>query len=436
MKIAIQASRQQGGALIVTLVITGLIGFTLGSYLKLTSAQNQSLMRSLSWNSSISVAEAGLEEGLTHLTRNTMAHLGADYWTRTQYPTFGGAVQPGTYYVKQRELGDTYYRVAISETSPPILLAEGYVRSPLSTNYIMRAIRVTTQGQSMFPKGLVAKGAIDLNGQNVKSDSFDSQDPNHSTDGKYDPAKKKDNGDMATNSGITGIFNVGNANIYGHASTGPGGSVTVGSNGAVGDSAWQASHNGIQPGWVTDDMNVQFPDVTVPFTSGYSTPSGNPLSITSSGNWQITGDLYKSVVVQANVQAVLVITGDVSLTGNNDYIQIKSGASLVMYVQGANAKIAGQGVVNETGDASKFLYMGLPSNTSLAFSGNANFIGAIYAPNAAFTLGGGGNDIKDFSGAGVVSTVKMNGHFNFHYDENLGRTLRNPSFVITSWNEI
>jgi choice-of-anchor A domain-containing protein len=133
---------------------------------------------------------------------------------------------------------------------------------------------------------------------------------------------------------------------------------------------------------------------------------------------------------------VLVITGDVSLTGNNDRIELKSGSSLVMYVQGANAKIAGQGVINETGDASKFLYMGLPSNTSLSFSGNANFIGAIYAPNAAFTLGGGGNDIKDFSGAGVVSSVKMNGHFKFHYDENLGRTLRNPSFVITSWNEI
>jgi len=52
---------------------------------------------------------------------------------------------------------------------------------------------------------------------------------------------------------------------------------------------------------------------------------------------------------------------------------------------------------------------------------NANFVGAIWAPQADFTLGGGGNNTYDFIGAVVTRSVKLNGHFNFHFDENLER---------------
>ena len=46
-------------------------------------------------------------------------------------------------------------------------------------------------------------------------------------------------------------------------------------------------------------------------------------------------------------------------------------------------------------------------------------MGTIYAPHADFTLGGGGKDTIDFVGSSVTKTVKMNGHYKFHYDENL-----------------
>ena len=64
------------------------------------------------------------------------------------------------------------------------------------------------------------------------------------------------------------------------------------------------------------------------------------------------------------------------------------------------------------------------------------FLGTIYMPEADFTLGGGGNDAIDFIGAVVAKNIKMNGHFNFHYDEALGRNGPRRGFVITSWNEI
>ena len=60
----------------------------------------------------------------------------------------------------------------------------------------------------------------------------------------------------------------------------------------------------------------------------------------------------------------------------------------------------------------------------------------IYAPNAAFTLNGGGNNAIDFVGASVSSTVTMNGHFNFHYDEALGRIGARRGYIITGWGEL
>jgi hypothetical protein len=36
----------------------------------------------------------------------------------------------------------------------------------------------------------------------------------------------------------------------------------------------------------------------------------------------------------------------------------------------------------------------------------------------------------------VTSTVFMNGHFNFHYDEDLARRGPQNLFVVTAWNEV
>jgi hypothetical protein len=133
--------------------------------------------------------------------------------------------------------------------------------------------------------------------------------------------------------------------------------------------------------------------------------------------------------------ATLYVVGDISLTGQSQ-ITIAPGGSLKLYVGGANAKFAGAGIMNESGDATKFSYLGLPSNTSIAINGNASFTGTFYAPNADLSLNGGGNDIYDLVGATVTKTTSMHGHFKFHYDEKLA-TLAGPvRYRVASWNEL
>lgn len=412
-------------------MVVVLIGVTLASYLKLVANQNLSIQRSQNWNGAIPVAEAGIEEAMAHLNKNGTNRT-ADGW-----------VVEGTNVVKERTIGQNKYKVAISkDLEPPVIICNGQVVIPNNANTMARGVKVGTTNDALFAKGMVAKGKIELSGNRIKTDSFDSSDPSYSTNGRYDAAKSKDNGDVATNLSVEDSLDVWNADIYGHASTGPGGSVKIGPNGSVGNNAWHAAgKKGLQPGWFKDDMNVQFPDVPLPFSGGGFSPNNGTVGgitykyILGNGNYELSSlSLSGQDKVLVTGDAVLLVNGDVSMSGNS-FIQLRTNATLQLYVKGASASIAGNGVINDSGKASSFGYWGLNSNKSLKLSGNAAFTGTIYAPYAAFTMGGGGNNTYDFVGASMTDTVNMNGHFNFHYDEALGKYGPRRGYTIVSWTE-
>ena len=73
----------------------------------------------------------------------------------------------------------------------------------------------------------------------------------------------------------------------------------------------------------------------------------------------------------------------------------------------------------------------------MTWSGNASYIGTVYAPEAQFTLNGGGaGSTSDYQGSCIVNSVVMNGHFNFHYDENLKRTGPVSGYTVSYWKEL
>ena len=446
----IRQGRQEGSVLIVVVVVMALAGITLGSYLQLVANQNLSVTRSMAWNSAISVAEGGIEEAMAHVNHNG-TNRAVDGWTDTgiiiHTPMVGTNLTiPANYVSRERVVGDNKYVVYVTrDMDPPIIYAEGYVAHPQTGDYLPRPriIRATTESDFLFTKGMVAKGQIDLSGNNIKTDSFDSSSDEYSTDGKYDSSKAKDGGDVATNSAVIDSLNVWNADIYGKVSTGPGGSVKIGKNGSVGSKAWHdAGNSGIEEGYFSDDMNVQFPEVQAPFSGGGWSPDTsvvvdgtNYTYVVGTGNYQMNSlSMSGGGNMLVNGDAVLYITGNVSLSGQS-YIYIESGASLQMYVAGTSTSIGGSGVMNGDAKASSFGYWGLPSNTSVSMHGNAAFTGTIYAPQAALTLGGGGNNNYDFVGSTITKTVKMNGHFQFHYDEALKSFGPRRGYTIASWNE-
>ncbi|HEX5221700.1 MAG TPA: collagen-binding domain-containing protein [Verrucomicrobiae bacterium] len=585
MKIILSQRHQHAASLVTVLVACGIVSMSIAGYLALITQQSQLSARSQTWNMAIAISEAGVEEGLEHLNSNS-ADLGADNWNAE-----------GPIYSRTRTFPDgNSYTVTIDNTQPisPTITSRAYISTrgfaqnrPQvfvaaaginlgASQPLTRAVRVTTSRSGLFLAAMVAKKSIDLNGNGILTDSFDSTLPALSTNGKYDPAKAGDLGDVASNAGIIGVVSVQNANIYGHVHTGPGGTATVGSQGAVGSHAWQSAGNkGIQPGWATEDANFTFPDTTAPYSTGLpplkdqdivspvgvatnvtyvngtptfplAAPSGYTLSpivtnsatITStvypgSKSGMITNTSYNTVTtypgaipglvtnyasfttvssypgptpglttnyngsgkkimgysyatsfnytyptyayrypeltysynlysgtiqyatnhfdyvlqsgdyyateltgkVYVGGKARLVLPNGLNMSGNDQFVLGMLG-HLTMYVGGNSLTVGGNGVLNPNGFAGNFIVYAAPSVTTFTLNGNGEFTGVIVAPNAHAQMNGGGNAVQDFIGALMVNSVKMNGHFQFHYDEALARMPATGRFLITSWDEI
>jgi hypothetical protein len=308
-------------------------------------------------------------------------------------------------------------------------------------------------------------------------------------------------------------MNTGNADIFGHVSTGPGGSISIGPNGAVGSTNWVLSgNNGVESGWSKDDMNVAFPDVEPPWNGGAFTPTGGwvtNVSVTFATNANIISSVVFPVVVgyaiATNYQTTStypvgspgpVITNysggrprsytypvfsyststvatnttvtatyyDVLITQPGNYqlanlsgtIYVSANATLyvtttlqmdglviappsgklALYSSAPNVLLSGNNSANDAGTAYTFSFWGTPAVTNIQFSGNADFTGTIYAPNADFRLNGGGNNPIDFIGASITKSARMNGHFNFHYDEALRVMGPFRGYIVSSWVEL
>src|ERR1051326_3758918 len=64
-----ETSRNAGSVLLVTLLLSIIMGVTLGGYLIMALTQNRSVVRSQTWNSSIALTEAGVEDGLQEINK-------------------------------------------------------------------------------------------------------------------------------------------------------------------------------------------------------------------------------------------------------------------------------------------------------------------------------------------------------------------------------
>ena len=519
-----RSSARTGSVLMATLLISVIIGVTLASFLDLTGAQHRATMRSQVWNSCIPLAEAGLEEALTHVYLNS-TNLGSQGWSTTSrgLTLNNGVTLAGTVYYRTRSMNGGNYIAAIQSGSSPTLTVQASLPKPLTaSDMLSRTIQVRTVGGALFSRGLVAKGNIDWNGQ-ILSDSFDSQDTTLSTGGRYDPAKRNDSGSVGSVEGNVGLGSQGR--IYGMVATGPTGAATTGPHAAVGTVRFiGAGNTGIQTGFYQNDLNVSFPDASVPFSSttipgggsvvnldsittnstasnslAYPTSPSGPVttnSVTSttypSGTaypvttnviattttakvkgvtttstsyatnytytqftWTSTsyttnystnyydhiletGDYYLSGIANADIlvrgNARLHVDGNVSESGGKA-ITIANTGTLKMYVKGS-ISFSGNAAANTTGDALRMQIYGLPTSTDVSFAGNSEFTGLLYAPQAQMRFNGGGSDRADFMGAAIVGSAQLNGHFEFHYDENLGRNPDGATFVIASWTEL
>jgi hypothetical protein len=270
----------------------------------------------------------------------------------------------------------------------------------------------------------IATRDVQLNGNNVFVDSFDSTDPLRSTDGRYDPLKG--GGDAAvvgSELGIHNANNVGTVSLLGRLETSWPFSLEMGAQSSIGSIAWhQAGMAGIEPGYHTTNFTFTFPDPVPPF-AGFVPASGvydgvfyNYL-LDSDGNYELPSlTLSGGQKMLVTHRCALYVKGNATLSGNA-LIQILPSASLVLYVNGT-ANLRGAGIVNQ-GASGNFTFAGVGSNPSLNLRVTTPFSGVIYVPSGVCTITSGGGTAADLQGAVFARTVVLGTPINLHFDEGL-----------------
>jgi hypothetical protein len=271
-----------------------------------------------------------------------------------------------------------------------------------------------------FRFALAVREEINLGGHNFYVDSFDSADPAASTDGAYDPLKRRDGADVAAVHGLIDTAATGTTTVLGRLATGPDAAATLGAHGVIGSLPWFASGaTGLEPGAWTDDLGLEM-----------EAPARFAIGFTPTGGW-IDGVYYDALLehdvdyqlahlhglVYVRAHAILTVTEGIYAS-----IEIAPGASLRLYGGGSSNVLSGRtaAVANRPGNAAQFTYVALTPQKLRIVTGGP-LIGTVYAPAAAVEIESAALAEVHWMGSCWAQSLHLRAPLRFHYDENLRR---------------
>ncbi len=459
---------QSGAVLLLAAAWTAILAFIAVATLSVIQRHFRQAFHTASWHDALSAAESGIDMAVNELRKGLRGGVPFDGWTRSQDD--GSTYFTSNTLLRQGEGGQRSW-VKVQVDTPASLVsvsgdkwfrvrAIGYAEVPggvavtgeqldrelrkidfrsdrltgaaVANPRAFRIIEAVIKPVGAFRVALLGDQSINMNNLNIVVDSYDSTDPGKSTNGFYDPAKRQNHGDIATN-GET--IDAGNAHIYGSAAT-DGGEVLRATN-------------------VTGDIQADFYQELLPVMRPFSVAdAGSPTTVRGTTvlaakadkpAQYILADINLSGQNTLRIQgapngsetfAQIIVNGAVSLSGQAQ-ILLDPGVNVRLFVAG-DADMTGNGVSNPNSPLNFQLY-GLDRNPgqspgSLKIAGNGGFRGAAYAPNYDIEMVGGGNSDSIFGGF-VGRTIRMTGVQTVHYDEALGSGGLISDYRVVSWYE-
>ncbi len=306
--------------------------------------------------------------------------------------------------------------------NPPLIVVttegiQGSVRRMISMEFqpiVSTTTSTNTVTTDPFSDAAHGVGPVTLSG-NAVTDSYDSRLGAYNVSGN-----RGTNGDVSTDSTAVAAVTLGSNNsINGGVLIGPGGNTVTG-----------VVNTG---GTITGSVGTEAATWNLPLSS---IPTGvsnqGPLSISGNTTRTLAEGTYwfSSLSISGNGRLVttgavkIYVTGNISISGNGVGTAGNLPTNLLVY-----------GTVDPTNAANH--------TTSVAVTGNGNFYGAIYAPQASITVSGNGAVYGSLTG----NSVTFSGNGGLHYDDalgNLGRyvtttsttTYTTTGFTRYSWREI
>jgi hypothetical protein len=472
-------SNESGSLLVWTVLTIGILCLIAVETLRLVTVKYQNALQTSSWQEALLAAESGVDLAIVELRKSLYPAPNSAWsgWTNmpgsavtgyalTTIPNAGLDGVPMTIETNvdaPAQLIDPvnswqYYRIRTVGTIPIIgparvsdnpqdtklrrlsLRWERFTNGVLTAHLltapqVSRRIEAIVRPVSAFDQAIMSVGVVDLTNQNIVVDSYDSSDPTKSTNGLYDPTKRQQNGDVATDGQL---IDAGNAQIYGDVATNAG-TVSGAANitGVERTDFYQEPIPVGAPLWTL--FNASPISVTGTTTLAASSTKGSAASryvltgISVSGNKTLTlaGDPSGS---QTYIE--IYVTGDISVNGTGQIV-IQPGVTATIYFVG-NVDITGNGVLNSNNQPGDLMLYGIQPPTSLSehvnIGGNSQITASVYAPGHDVTVNGSGTSGHVY-GSIVGKSVTMTGVSNLHYDERLGSIGLVNNYKIVSWFE-
>lgn len=397
----IKKSNRRAFILITSLLFASILVIIALPYVSRITTEYMLMMKIYSNAAALNLAEAGVERGLWEINHNSSTFNGWSSATDANgNHTYGVSVN-GFKTASNQTIGDYDVTAWVSaDEMSGIVTGKGYVpnrTSPSST----RIVKVTCARQN-FNKAVLSLNGITMSGQ-ASTDSYDS------SLGTYDSQTPTLQGDIATNGAISLS---GQAYVGGDAN--PGASYPF-----TGVPNVEGSYGTLQAPIVIDPIPPSALDAArasnnnsgIIHELGFEPVSGYALSVPASATITLPAGTYYFTSISVN--------GTVNTSG-----------SVVIYVDGGNIAIAGQGLFNDSQPRDLLIYS---TGSSINIAGQADLSGAIYAPNATVTLTGQENVF----GSIVCGSNIDSGQAKIHYDLDLMNVT--PVFAsnrVTSWQEL
>jgi hypothetical protein len=83
MKTSLKTKLNRGGAMLITVIILAVAALYASTYLMMVATERNSVARSQQWNSSLTVAEAGVEEGLAMVNQYAYTTSSISNWAQS-----------------------------------------------------------------------------------------------------------------------------------------------------------------------------------------------------------------------------------------------------------------------------------------------------------------------------------------------------------------
>jgi hypothetical protein len=300
-----------------------------------------------------------------------------------------------------------------------------------------RATRTVEILAAPIPKGLVGMAILLDQKLTMKGgwiDSFDSGNPEKSTNGSYDIAKRQSKGNVGIND-TQGTSDIGGAYIYG-----------------------DLAYNGVAPtgtdnvqGVISKPFEADITSVKPPVWKSYNlTPTIIKNSTTLTGGSKSTPARYKVTEINVGGGKVLTlaphapgaesyievwVSGDFTTSGSG-YILEEAGVHVTFYIAGDMTISGSAFTVKSNVAANNIVNLITPDpgvQQKVTVSGGGTFVGVINGPGADFDISGSAN----FSGALIGKTMNVSGGASIHYDEALNRngTAIGNQYQFRSWVE-